>query len=78
MLSFRGRTKPEVYKYLEAEGVGYAIRLPANQVLQEHIQPLLDRPTEWPSGRPIVCYHDFVYQAQSWDLPRQVVAKSLP
>jgi hypothetical protein len=67
--------KPEVYQYLEAAGMGYAIRLPANQVLQEHIRHLLERPTEWPSGRPIVCYHDFVYQAQSWDLPRRVVAK---
>lgn len=67
--------KPEVYEYLEAAGMGYAIRLPANQVLQEHIQPLLERPTEWPVGRPIVCYHDFAYRAQSWDLPRRVVAK---
>ena len=67
--------KPEVYEYLEAEGMGYAIRLPANQVLQEHIRHLLERPTEWPSGRPIVCYHDFVYQAQSWKVSRRVVSK---
>ena len=67
--------KPEVYERLEAEGMGYAIRLPANQVLQEHIRLLLERPTEWPSGKPTVCYHDFAYQAQSWDLPRRVVAK---
>lgn len=67
--------KPEVYEYLEGAGMGYAIRLPANQILQEHIHHLLERPTEWPSGRPIVCYHDFAYRAQSWDLPRRVVAK---
>ena len=49
--------------------------LPANQVIQEQIQPLLERPTEWPSREPIVSYHDFAYQAQSWHLPRRVVAK---
>ena len=26
-------------------------------------------------GKPVVRYHDFVYQAQSWDIPRRVVAK---
>ncbi len=35
---------PEVYKYLEAEGIKYAIRLPANRVLQERISYLLKRP----------------------------------
>ena len=49
--------------------------LSANQVIQEQIQPLLERPTEWPSREPIVSYHDFAYQAQSWHLPRRVVAK---
>ena len=67
--------KPEVYEYLEAEGMGYAIRLPANQILQEHIRHLLERPPEGPSSQPVVCYHDFVYQAQSWGSPRRVVAK---
>jgi hypothetical protein len=39
-LYFRGDAgfaKPELYELLEAEGVGYAIRLPANSVLQERI-----------------------------------------
>ena len=35
---------PEVYAFLEAEGYQYAIRLPANQVLQDHIAHLLTRP----------------------------------
>jgi len=30
-----GFANPEVYEYLEAEGIKYAIRLPANRVLQE-------------------------------------------
>ena len=75
---FRGDAafaKPELYEYLEQGKIGYAIRLPANQVIQEQIQPLLERPTEWPSREPIVSYHDFAYQAQSWHLPRRVVAK---
>ncbi len=36
---------------------------------------MLVRPTEWPSSKPIVSYHDFAYQAQSWNVPRRVVAK---
>ena len=77
-LLFRGDAafaKPELYEYLEEEKTGYAIRLPANQVVQEQIQPLLEPPTEWPSREPMVSYHDFAYQAQSWRLPRRVVAK---
>jgi hypothetical protein len=39
---------PEVYEYLEAAWIKYAIRLPANQVLQNRIGYLLKRPV----GRP--------------------------
>ena len=67
--------KPELYEYLEARRIGYVIRLPANEVLQREIAHLLVRPTEWPSQKPIVSYHDFGYQAQSWNIPRRVVAK---
>ena len=77
-LLFRGDAafgKPEVYEYLEQETIGYTIRLSANAVLQREIAHLLVRPTEWPSPKPIVSYHDFVYQAQSWDVSRRVVAK---
>ena len=66
---------PEVYEFLEAEGYKYAIRLPANQVLQERIVHLLKRPV----GRPPVevrrFYANFSYQAQSWKTSRRVVAK---
>ena len=72
---FYERIKPEIYEYLETRHIGYAIRLPANEVLQKEIAHLLVRPTEWPSQKPIVSYHDFVYQAQSWNVPRRVVAK---
>src|SRR5262245_54926176 len=39
---------PEVYEFLEAERIKYAIRLPANRVLQDRIGYLLKRPV----GRP--------------------------
>ena len=70
--------KPEVYEYLESRDTGYAMRLPANEVLQRNIRHLLKRPVGRPPKKPVVRYHDFVYQAQSWDIPRRVVAKSLP
>ena len=77
-LYFRGDAafaSPEIYDYLEAEGMLYAIRLPANKVLQESIAHLLKRPV----GRPpkdVRRYHaSLSYQAGTWDKPRRVVAK---
>ncbi|TLN21536.1 IS1380 family transposase [bacterium] len=67
--------KPEVYEYLETRRIGYAIRLPANEVLQGHIGHLLKRPVGRPPNKPIVWYHDFQYQAGSWERARRVVAK---
>lgn len=67
--------KPELCDSLESKSIGHAIRLPANEVLQREIAHLLVRPTEWPSRKPIVSYHDFAYQAQSWSVSRRVVAK---
>jgi len=72
---FRGDAafaKPEVYEYLEQEKIGYAIRLSAKAVLQGEVAHLLLRSTEWPSRRPIVSYHDFTYQAQSWSVSRLI------
>jgi hypothetical protein len=75
---FRGDAafaNPRVYGYLEVEGYLYAIRLPPNEVLQRHIEPLLTRPVGRPSNEPVVWHTDFLYQADSWDRPRRVVAK---
>jgi Transposase DDE domain group 1 len=77
-LRFRGDAafaKPELYELLEAEGIGYAIRLPANSVLQERIGHLLTRPVGRPPRQPQVFFASFAYQAQSWARPRRVVAK---
>ena len=66
---------PGIYEFLEAEGFKYAIRLPANKVLQDSIAHLLKRPV----GRPpndVRRYHaNFSYLAGSWTKPRRVVAK---
>ena len=77
-LYFRGDAafaKPELYELLEAEEIGYAIRLPANAVLQERIGHLLTRPVGRPPKKPQVFFASFSYQAQSWTRPRRVVAK---
>ena len=55
VLYFRGDAafaKPEPYELLEAEEIGYAIRLPANRVLQERIGRLLTRPVGRPPKKP--------------------------
>src|SRR5262249_34053482 len=46
---------PEVYEFLEAERIKYAIRLPANQVLQSRIGYLLTRPVACAPCAPIPC-----------------------
>jgi hypothetical protein len=67
--------KPELYELLEAEDIGYTIRLPANAVLQERIAHLLTRPVGRRPKKPQAFFASFAYQAQSWTRPRRVVAK---
>ena len=77
-LYFRGDAafaNPEIYEFLEAEGAGYTIRLPANRVLQDKIEYLLKRPVGRPPHEVRRYYAGFSYQAQSWNKPRRVVAK---
>ena len=70
-----GFATPEVYQYLEAEGIKYAIRLPANRALQERIVYLLKRPVGRPSNEVRRSHASFTYQAGSWTKARRVVAK---
>jgi hypothetical protein len=75
---FRGDAafaNPEVYEFLETEGIGYTIRLPANRVLQNRIGHLLKRPSGRPPHEVRRFYASFSYQAQSWSKLRRVVAK---
>ena len=77
-LLFRGDAafaKPEIYEYLELKVIEYAIRLPANAILEQEIKHLLKRPEGELPEKPVICYHDFQYQAKIWDHPRRVVTK---
>jgi hypothetical protein len=70
-----GFANPEVYEFLEAERIKYAIRLPTNRVLQERIGYLLKRPVGRPSNDVCRSYASFTYQAGSWSKPRRAIAK---
>jgi hypothetical protein len=77
-LYFRGdaaSANPEIYEFIEAEGIGYTIRLPANSVLQDRIGCLLKRPVGRPPFEVRRYYASFSYRAQSWKKPRRIVAK---
>ncbi len=77
-VAFRGDAafaQPNMYEFLEAAGIDYAIRLPANQVLQARISHLLRRPVGRPAHYVQRFYRSFRYQAASWSRPRRVVAK---
>jgi hypothetical protein len=75
---FRGDAafaNPEIYEFLEAEGIGYTIRLPANRILQDKIGYLLKRPVGRPPHEVRRHFASFSYQAQSWKKSRHIVAK---
>jgi hypothetical protein len=75
---FRGDAafaNPEIYRYLEAEGYFYAIRLKENRILHQKIEHMLTRPVGRPPKKPIVLYHSFRYRAASWKIARRVVGK---
>jgi hypothetical protein len=61
-----GFASPEVYEFLEAERIKFAIRLPANQVLQSKIGYLLKRPVGRPPNEVRRLHANFSYQAGSW------------
>ena len=66
---------PEIYEYLEAEGLLYVIRLKANAILQRNIAHLLTRPVGRPPDHVRRFHASFSYQAGSWNKKRRVVAK---
>ena len=67
--------RPAIYEALEARGVGYAIRIPANKKLELAIEDVLFRSPGRPSRTPLVRYKSVQYQADSWTTPRRIVAK---
>jgi hypothetical protein len=77
-LYFRGDAafaNPGIYEFLEAEGIGYTIRLPANRVLQDRIGYLLKRLVGRPPHEVRRSFASFSYRAQSWNKPSRVVTK---
>src|SRR6516225_2601593 len=70
-----GFANPDVYEFLEGEGIKYAIRLPTNRVLQDRIGYLLNRPVGRPPNHVRRFHANFTYQAGSWTKPRRVIAK---
>jgi hypothetical protein len=77
-LYFRGDAAfaiPEIYEFLEAEGIGYTIRFPANRVLQDRIGYLLKRPVGRLPHEVRRYFASLGYQAQSWKKSRRVMAK---
>jgi hypothetical protein len=75
---FRGDAafaNPALYRLLENEDDQYAIRIPANDVLEREIAQLLTRPVGRPPRKPIVLFAAFLYRAASWTTHRRVVAK---
>jgi hypothetical protein len=56
-------------------GVEYALRLPANEVLYGKIEHLMKRPVGRPPKKPIVLFESFRYAAGTWSRERRVVAK---
>ncbi len=66
---------PGLFRVLEAEDYGYAIRIKSNRKLEGKIAHLMRRPVGRPSRKPKVFYHSFQYQAGTWAKPRRIVAK---
>ncbi len=70
-----GYATPKVYEFLEGEGVKYAIRLPANRILQRRIGYPLKRSVGRPPNELRRSYANFAHQAGSWTKPRRAIAK---
>ncbi|RJP34020.1 MAG: IS1380 family transposase [Actinobacteria bacterium] len=66
---------PDMYEYLESEGILYTMRIKANSRLHEMVDHLMTRPVGRPSAKPKVFYYDFTYRAKSWRRQRRVIAK---
>jgi len=71
----RASANPEIYEFLETEGVSYTTRLPANSMLQSRFGYRLRRAPGRPSHEVRRCHANFSYQAQSWSKPGRALAK---
>lgn len=73
-----GFADPELYPWLEANHVAYAIGMATNAVLSRLARPLCERARKAASASPTgqaTLYGRVWYQAESWEKPRRVVVK---
>ena len=66
---------PEVYEFLEAEDYKYAIRLPANRILQEQDRLSAETPGRASADHGPSILRQLPLPGGSWTTPRRVVAK---
>jgi hypothetical protein len=73
-----GFATPDLFRQCETNGVSYAIRLKANNILYKNVKHLCDEIVQATKDNMIdyvVRYDDFYYQANSWDYPRRIIVK---
>ena len=70
-----GFATPDLYEFLEAEGIKYVIGIRANKVLWRLVAPQLERPVGRPPKDPQYRYFSFRYRAEKWKVDRRVVAR---
>jgi hypothetical protein len=58
---------------LEARGIDYVSRLPANRVLDRLAEPCMKRPPGRRPAEPRMWLYELRYQAETWDRPRRVI-----
>ena len=58
---------------LEARGIDYVSRLPANRVLDRLAEPHMVRPVGRRPAKPRIWLRELRYQAETWDKPRRVI-----
>ena len=73
-----GFATPDLFRQCETNGLSYAIRLKANNILYKNAKHLCDEIVQATKDNMIdyvVRYDDFYYQANSWDYPRRIIVK---
>lgn len=73
-----GFASPKLFRQCETNGVSYAIKIKANNVLYSHARHLEEKIAEATKDNIIdyvVRYDEFEYKASKWDYPRRVVVK---
>lgn len=73
-----GFASPEIYDYLDAEGVEYVVAMPKNSVLQRRARRSLGRASRLSreSGESERVYTETQYAARSWSHKRRVIIKA--